>query len=154
MKYTTIILFTIITFAISSCSIAKNDKSSIKQGVSGKVLWKQGNSMPSPGAIKPNNGSPIERTIQIYEVAKFSDAEGESPLFKNLRTKLVATVKSTADGYFQCKLPVGTYSIFTVEEGNQLFASLSNGQGEVASFEVRENEVTNYDIVVNYKAFY
>jgi len=154
MKYTIIFLFAMITFSISSCTSLKGGKPTIKQGVFGRVLWKEGNAMPSLGGPKISDGKPVPRVVQIYEVAKASDADGQSPLFRSIKTKLIATVRTNAEGYFQYELALGSYSIFTVEEDGQLFSSLGNMNGEIGSFEVKANEVTHYNIVVNYKAFY
>ena len=115
MKYTILFLFAINTFLWSSCAVIKDDKPTISQGVFGRVLFLQGNQMPSPDK-KNTGGNPVIRKILIYELTKLNEMEGQSPLFKKVKSKLVATVTSNSEGYFQCKLPTGKYSIFTEEE--------------------------------------
>lgn len=154
MKYTRIFLFTLLSLSLGFCTTIKDGKSTIKQGVFGRVLWLQGNLMPSPDRPPAKNETPAVRTVYIHELTKLSDAEGEAPLFSKINSSLVAKVKTNQDGYFQCKLKPGKYSIFTQEEDGKFFASLFEGDGSIASFEVKEGEVTTYHISVNYKAAY
>lgn len=152
MKYTRIFLFTMLCCSLGFCTTIKNGKSTIKEGVFGRVLWLQGNFMPSPDKPQQKNGTPAQRTVYIYQLTKLSDAEGEAPLFSKINKTLVAKVKTNQDGYFQCKLLPGKYSIFTLEEDGKFFANIFEGDGSIASFEVKEGKVTTYDIKVNYKA--
>lgn len=119
--------------------------------------------MPGPGKNNDNptntsankeGGKRIERTVYIYAVTTGAQAEGEGPLYKAVHQPLIAKVKTDARGFYQCKLPPGTYSVFTGEENGQFFASLSNGKGELNPVEVIAGKVTVCDIVVNYKAVY
>lgn len=154
MKYTTISLLVIISFMLNSCGSVKNGTYSIKQGVFGKVVWLQGNMMPSPDLPVRGNGNPIQRTIKIYEHTSFSQVNGEAPLFVNLKTKLIKTIKSDKNGYYQATLLPGKYSIFTLEEEGKLFANSFDGEGLISCFEVKPNEVVTFDIKINYKANY
>ena len=95
-----------------------------------------------------------QRTVYIYAVTTSAQAEGEGPLYKAIHQPLIAKVKTDAKGLFQCKLPPGTYSVFTGEENGQFFASLSNGKGELNPVVVVAGKVTVCDIVVNHKAVY
>jgi hypothetical protein len=157
MKYTILFLFVINTFWLSSCSIIKDGKPTISQGVFGRVLFLQGNQMPSPDK-KTNGGKPVLRKIHIYQLTTLKETVGESPLFTAVKTKLVATITTNKEGYFQCKLPIGKYSIFTEEEADPLkklfFANLFEGNGEITPFEIEVAKVTNINININYKAFY
>ena len=154
MKYTRIFLLAIFSCSLSFCSSIKDGKSSIKQGVFGRVLWMQGNFMPSPDRPQHNGGKPALRTIYIYAQTKLSATEGESPLFSKINNDLVAQLKTNKTGYFQCKLPPGKYSIFTLEEDGKFFANLFDGEGNITPFEVKEGSVTTHNISVNYKAAY
>ena len=117
--------------------------------------------MPGPGKNNGNSisnntddGKRIQRTVYIYAVTTGAQAEGEGPLYKAIHQPLIAKVKTDAKGFFQCKLPPGTYSVFTGEENGQFFASLSNGKGELNPVEVVAGKVTVCDIVVNHKAVF
>ncbi len=154
MKYTRLFLFALLSILLSFCTTVRGGKSTIKQGVFGRVLWLEGNFMPSPDKPQSKGGVPVLRSIYIYEITKLSDVTGEAPLFSKINTALVAKVKSNNDGYFQCKLKLGRYSIFTLEEDGKFFANLFEGDGAIASFEVKEGEVVTYDIRINHKAAY
>jgi hypothetical protein len=152
MKYTTIFLFTIFSCSLSFCSSIKDGKSAIKQGVFGRVFWIGGNQMPSPDRPAHKSSTPAIRTIYIYSMTRLDQTEGQAPLFSKINTTLIAKVKTDKNGFYQCKLKPGHYSIFTLEDDGLFFANLFNGDGQIAAFEVKASEVTTYDISVNYKA--
>ncbi len=152
MKYTRIFLFVMLSSSLSFCTGIKDSKSSIKQGVFGRVLWMQGNFMPSPDKPQRKENTPALRTVYIYKVTKLSETEGESPLFSKINKDLVAKVKTNKEGYFQCKLAPGNYSIFTLEDDGRFFANLFDGVGNITPFEIKVGEVMRYDININYKA--
>ena len=151
MKYL-ILFFGLVLSTLFSCSSMKDGQPTIKQGVYGKVIWQEGNMMPSPDAPVKNAGKPIERTLRIYELTTLKQVSGDMPLFKSNSAVLVAETKSDTAGNFQCKLKAGMYSIFTVEPENELFANLFNDKGEIAVFEVKDGTLTKVDININYKA--
>ena len=151
MKYLS--LFLVITFAISaSCTAMKDGKPTIKQGIYGKVIWQEGNMMPSPDAPSGKTGKPVSRKLRIYELTKMSEVTGNSPLFTTNSAKLIAETTANEEGNFQCKLNPGSYSIFTVEPDGFLFGNLFNGKGEIMAFEVKEEQLTQLNIYINYKA--
>lgn len=138
----------------TSCSGIKTGVPTVKQGVFGQVSWTEGNQMPSVGTTAKGNNGPAARTLQIYELTNSTQVEGQSPLYTSVKAKLVATIKSNESGYFQHQLAPGKYSIFTVEDGGKLFASLGDGDGNINSFEVKANELSKFDININYRAAY
>jgi len=152
MKYTRLFLFAMLCCSFTFCSSVKDGQATIKQGVFGRIRWQQGNFMPSPDRPHQSAGVPAAREIYIYQVTKFSETTGESPLFSKIHTKLVAKVKTNKEGYFQCKLAPGRYSIFTLEEDGRFFASISEGDGSIMPFYVKANEVATVNININYKA--
>ncbi len=154
IKYSRLFLFVLLCFTLNSCSAVKNGEPSIKQGVFGKVLWLEGNFMPSLGKPNQKTITPAVRTVYIYRLTKLSETEGELPLFSKINNVLVAKVKTNKEGFFQRKLPPGKYSIFTLEDNGKFFASLSDGDGNIAPFEVKPGEVARYDVNINYKAAY
>lgn len=154
MTYVKKIAFLCLLASFMSCSVQKEGTSKIKQGAYGYVTWLEGNMMPSPDAPKSNGKKGVEREIQIYEVVTFKDVEGEAPLFTKVKAKLVKTVKSNAKGFYECELPVGRYSIFTVEEDTKLFANNSDGDGKINSIEIEQGKAVQLDMQINYKAAY
>lgn len=147
-------LFAMLSFVLISCAVISDGKPSIKQGVFGQVVWLQGNLMPSPNVPNLNSNKTVVRDVYIYELTNLKQTEGETPLFTKVNTHLIAKAKTDTNGYFQCKLKPGKYSIFTVEEEGRLFANLFEGDGSIMPFEVKANEVITVNIRINYKAFY
>ncbi len=141
-------------FLLMSCTLQNNARPSIKQGVYGYVYWVQGNMMPSPDEPKANGGRAVEKQINIYKVATFKDVEGQAPLFTKINAQLVKAIKSNSKGFYQCELPPGKYSIFTIEEKNSFFANSFNGEGEINTVEIVAGQKVKLDINVNYKAAY
>lgn len=137
-----------------SCVLQTNERPKIKQGVYGNVTWLEGNMMPSPDLPKVSNGQPIERTINIYAIANFKDVTGQAPLYRSINKKLVKTVKTNKNGYYECELPPGFYSVFSKESENSFFANSFNGKGEISSVEVKTGVAAKLDIVINYRAAY
>lgn len=140
----------LLILVFMSCKSGQAQK--IEQGITGKVLWFEGNMMPGPNT-KVNEGKPVEREIHIYEVVAMDAAHREGDLYKEIPSKLVTTVKSDENGDFSVSLPVGRYSLFTKEEEG-LFANSFDGEGNINPVTVKKGEVTEVKIDINYKAFY
>lgn len=151
MKFHSIILYAAILIVTSSCVMKKNS-GTITQGISGQITLAEGNMMPGPG--KKANPRGIQRKVYIYAVATAADADGQGPLYKSIRTALIATVKSDTAGFYKCSLKPGKYSVFTEEEGQQYFSGLSNEKAELSPVEVQPGQLSLYNILVNYKAVY
>jgi len=163
MKFYLAIFCSVITLLNFSCvSRTPGQQGSVTEGIKGSVSVQEGNMMPGPGRndntgkdmSNRDGGKRIQRTVYIYAVTTGAQAEGDGPLYKVIRQPLIAKVKTDAKGLFQCKLPPGTYSVFTGEENGQFFAGLSNGKGELNPVEVVKGKVTVCDIVVNYNAVF
>lgn len=140
------------TVFFMSCTMQKEAKSQIKQGVYGYVTWLEGNVMPSPEMQGEPKGRPIERQINIYSVTGFDEVGGQPPLFNKVNTKLIKNIKSTSNGYYECELPPGVYSVFVVEPEGVLFANDFNVKGQISVVEVKPNKTVKLDIRVDYKA--
>lgn len=137
-----------ITLAACNKEMAKG----LTQGVTGTVLWFEGNLMPSIGATQPK-GKAIERAIVFCKPLKYKDLTQNDRLYTGLDEFIVETAKSDAEGKFSIKLPVGKYSVFTKEEGGY-YANSFDGQGFIQVIEVMENKITTLDLKVDYKAVY
>lgn len=95
-------------------------KISVKQGVAGTLIMKEGNCMPWVGPYEGDNpcrAYPVLRTLRIYEPTSPEDVEGHGPSFEEVHTKLVAEANSDEDGFFQVELDTGRYSLFIIEKG-------------------------------------
>lgn len=124
----------------------------IKQGISGKVYLKTGNAMPSPGR-KMVEGTPVVRTVLIYELTRRTDAIANGTLFSHLKTKLIAKTQSDTTGHYAIALPTGKYSVFVAVDGG-LFANLFDDKGNINMVEVKKDSISKRDIVINNLAVY
>jgi hypothetical protein len=123
-----------------------------KQGISGTVFWVSGNQMPGPNKISAHP-KPIEREIYIYEPVKLSQTKQANGFYSEVNAKLIAKIKSKADGSFQATLPPGKYSLF-VKEPDGFFANLLDGEGYINIVEVEKKVFTKTVVNVNYQAAY
>ena len=145
----------VIILIIIGCSSTKRFKNGmIKQGISGFIYEVKGNQMPMKGEelAKPK-GIVIE--IFVYEATNVSQVErvGTSTFYNEITTKLITSVTSDSTGKFSVALPVGNYSIF-IKIGKQFFANRLNEQNDINLYSVKEDEITQATINVNYAAFY
>lgn len=142
MKYTLVILFLLTSLAAAGQ----------KQGLQGQVFWVSGNQMPGPDAVlSPNQGA--VREVLIYELTNLSDATQVGPFFRDIKTRLVATITSKSDGTFKIKLPVGSYSVFTREKSGY-YANLFDGKGYINPVTIKEGQYAWKTITIDYDAAY
>ncbi len=150
-------LFSVLVFGFllftSGCAAQKKKGS---QGITGSVLWRSGNLMPSPDA-KANNakGTPIVREILIYELTANTKAEPaeEAGFYQKINSKLIKKVTSDASGRFTVSLPEGYYSIF-VKEDKGLYANLFDDTMNIHPVHVQKGKWEKMDIIVDYAAVY
>jgi hypothetical protein len=123
-----------------------------KQGLHGQVFWVSGNQMPGPESmLSPNQGT--SREILIYEITGIKDVTQVGPFFRDVKTKLIASVQSKADGTFKVKLLPGAYSIFTKEK-NGLYANLFDERNNINPVTVKPGEYAWKTITIDYDAAY
>lgn len=154
MTYIKKISILCLMVSFMSCLLQKEGEPKVKQGVYGKVTWLQGNLMPSPDEPRSTEGKLIERQLNIYEVVTFNEVQGQAPLFASINAKLIKTVKSNSQGFYECELPSGTYSIFTVESDGKFFANNFDGKGQINPIEIKQGSSIALNIQINYKAVY
>lgn len=142
MKYIFLLLLTLASMA----SVAQ------KQGLKGQVFWVSGNQMPGPEVVlSPNQGA--VREIVIYELTSFKDATQVGPFFRDIKTKMVASIISKPDGTFKIKLMPGSYSVFTKEK-NGLYANLFDDKNNINPVTIRDGEYAWKTITIDYDAAY
>ena len=121
--------------------------------VQGSVLFLEGNFQP----VQPTGTStPVRREMRIYALAsESSDVDRATSIgfYRRVRTRLVASVISDADGHFEAALPPGTYSLFSVE-GSLLYASTLDVYGHIDPIEVRQGELTSVTFRIIYRAVF
>jgi hypothetical protein len=142
---------------IAACSVAmKNNQS---QGITGKIVWLEGNLMPAIGdttMAQRMAGRPVQRTIYIYEPTVGDETEKTQDagmFYSKIHTKLVKKVNTDGKGTFRIVLPPGKYSVFVLEEKG-FFANIFDGEGYINPVIVEAGKFTEMVIKVNYMAFY
>ena len=95
----------------------------------------------------------VDRTLRIHELTHINQARLGDYLFGDIETPLVAEVETDDEGRFSVELPIGKYSIFTVEESGY-FANVFDLDSYINPVEVKEGEWTQADILVTYEAAY
>jgi hypothetical protein len=133
-------------------------KSISQQGIKGKIVWFEGNLMPTIDSKTSNNktlGIPIQRTIWIYNAVTRSDTNTghSSSFYSEVHGKLIKKIKTDKKGFFKANLEPGKYSIFVQEEAG-LFANVFDGEGFINPITVEAGKFTDVVIKVNYKAAY
>ncbi|AEI46843.1 hypothetical protein [Runella slithyformis] len=126
------------------------------QGITGTVLWRSGNFMPSPDAKASNaKGTPIVREILIYELTALSKAEPaeQAGFYQKINTKLIKKVTSNSSGRFTVSLPKGYYSLF-VKEDKGLYANLFDDTMNIHPVHIQQGQWKKTDIIVDYAAVY
>ncbi|MFZ1808587.1 MAG: carboxypeptidase regulatory-like domain-containing protein [Cyclobacteriaceae bacterium] len=138
----------LLIILLSACSSTQP-----RQGIKGQVLWVSGNQMPGPGSKKSSNHG-VQRELHIYELTTIKEATMSSDgFFSGIKTKLVSTVTTKADGTFKLRLPVGEYSIF-VKEDKGLFASRFDKNNAINPIIIKQKEFAWLPITVDYQAAY
>ena len=123
-----------------------------KQGLRGQVFWVSGNQMPGPESIlSPNQGA--VREVLIYELTSIKDVTQVGPFFRDIKTKVVATIQSKPDGTFKIKLLPGNYSVFTREK-NGLYANLFDEKNNINPVYVKSGQYAWKTITIDYEVAY
>lgn len=129
----------------------------LRQGIQGKVLWLEGNLMPTivedSQKIEADQGTPVERTVCIYQLTHQNQATLTEGFYTDINSKLIKKVATGEDGQFQVYLEPGRYSVF-VEEPQGLYANLFDGQGYIQPVTVIKDSVSQITLKVDYKAVY
>ncbi|MEM9982610.1 MAG: carboxypeptidase-like regulatory domain-containing protein, partial [Bacteroidota bacterium] len=129
----------------------------IEQGVAGKVIWVEGNRMPSESI----DGKPVReeevgitREIHVYPLAKMMQVQVvEDVFYTNFPTKPIATTLSDEQGCFEVALDAGSYTL-VVKEKKGFYGNLFDGEGHIYPITVKPNGVTTVRFKVDYMATY
>lgn len=143
----------ILGMLILAFTACKEMDKGIEQGVKGTVIWYEGNLMPSINSSGSKSGKPIEREVVFCKPVKMNDLTKSGSFFTGLDSYITHKTTSDSKGMFAIKLPAGKYSVFTKEDDGY-YANSFDGQGFIQVIEVKQNEVTNLPLKVDYKAVY
>lgn len=155
MKYSARILCCILLLVMLTAG-CKSPKEKT-QGIHGKVYWVEGNRMPqaSEGNLNPSmdTGQGVKRTLKIHPLTHLDQLSLGDYLIGTIATPEIKRIDTAEDGSYRVELPIGTYSIFTVEDEGY-FANTFDHNNHVNPVKVTSSEWTQFDIVINYKAVY
>jgi len=145
---------TSITCDIQKAYTENAKKVTIPAGVWGTVASMEGNCMP---IIDPSLSScktcPVKRTVKIFEytlAANATPAVNSPVFFESFSTRLITSVETDDNGFFQINIPNGHYTIAIVENG-KLYANGTDGQGGLSPFQVL-NGTEKVNVTMTYKA--
>ncbi len=142
-------MVTMMTFNQSGCTINRP----VSQGISGKVLWFEGDLMPGINK-EPVEGIPVKREIYVFQPTRSSQTEVHNEAFyQGIQTDLVKKFWTDKKGNFLVFLPPGRYSVFTKEPGG-FYANRLNEEGFINLVNITAEEVTDIVIRVDYEAAY
>ena len=159
LKFRALFLIFLITIACSSKKLFNTTKMIIGQGISGKVIWLEGNLMPKveeesdTTTSSLTQGKPVERYVAIYKLTHRDETVVEDGFYKEVKTRLVKKISSDQEGNFATQLDTGRYSLF-VEEPQGLFANRFDGDGYINPVEVKKDKVTEVTLKIDYAAAY
>jgi hypothetical protein len=128
------------------------------QGIRGQVFWVEGNRMPQANvsgepATHPPKKKPVQRTVRIHKLTHINEASLGDYLFGDIETTLVAEIQTDESGFFEVRLPPGSYSLFTVEEKGY-FANVFDLDSYVHPVTVKRNAWETTQITIDYMASY
>lgn len=154
MKMTIVLLACFLTATCTNPPTQKLPKQ-IKQGISGQVIWLEGNLMPSIDQPDANTrqGKPVVREIHVYKLVNVKETESQDGFFIKVKGTPVKKSYSDASGNFSIPLPIGEYSVFVKEEQG-LYANLFDGKYNVNPVVVNRNKITEIKLKIDYKAVY
>jgi len=121
------------------------------QGVWGNVWFWEGNFMP----IDPTGTiTPVQRKVYAYELTKDTQVEptDSGPFFRVIHTRCIDSTRSNSTGFFQMALAPGRYSFF-VREGSELFADITDTDGNLLPATVGPDSVTKVQIDIDYLSY-
>jgi hypothetical protein len=123
------------------------------QGICGSIVWKSGNSMPSPDyeAPKPKG---VQRELFVYELTNSEQTILQNGFYKTVVTNFVKSIKSDAEGKFCLELSEGKYSLFVKEGERGLYANQFDGDGNIFPVKVSKDKVSIIVFTIDYRANY
>ncbi|HYH56612.1 MAG TPA: hypothetical protein VD772_08380 [Anseongella sp.] len=129
-------------------------KTTIEQGLSGTLLFSEGQCGPALDTNAHCSIYPVSRKIRLYEFTVMDQTEpGEGTFFTEVDTKLIGTTQSDETGFYQIALQPGRYSMF-IEENGLLYANGVGNDGGILVSVVDSGWVTMTHPEITYKADY
>lgn len=124
-----------------------------KQGVKGKVIYKEGTFDAKGNLLTNGTVIGVARKIYFYELTGLREVELSDGTFVGaIHTDVLDSVKSDKNGNFAGTLQPGLYSIF-IEENDRLYSHISD-EGLFMPVKVYKDSVTEVSVYIDYKANY
>lgn len=158
-KHSTLIFLGLILFV--SCRESQSpfntgresDPPQPKQGVKGKVIYKEGTFDAQGNLLTNGTVMGVARKIYFYELTGLREVELDGGNFvSTIHTNVLDSIKSDKNGNFAGTLQPGLYSIF-VEENNRLYSQI-NDEGLFIPVKVYKDSVTEVNVYIDYNANY
>jgi hypothetical protein len=127
---------------------------SISEGIAGSVIFKQGE-FDASGKLRSEEGVVygVERKIYIYAQTNMRAADlAEEDFVNNVYERLIDSIQSSPEGYFEKKIKPGKYSLFILEN-NRLYSKM-NEEGFYFPVTVNQDSVSTVKLEIDYKAVY
>lgn len=125
----------------------------INEGVAGTVTEKSGNCMPPVGPECKEY--PVIRLVHIYDLTSGSQVQkdGKQQIIR-VNTRKIATISTDHEGFFQYRLPPGSYSLFVEDNGILWpFSTEASNPEQYGRADVRSGRVVVANTMIN-KAIY
>lgn len=124
-----------------------------KQGVKGKVIYKEGTFDLKGNLLTNGTVVGVPRKIYFYELTGLQEVELNYGTFiGSIHTEVLDSIKSDKNGNFAGTLKPGMYSIF-IDENNRLYSHLSD-EGLFIPVTVYKDSVTEVNVYIDYNANY
>lgn len=128
------------------------------QGIHGHIYWVEGNLMPQASEegtalTEQQLRQGIQRTVKVHSRTHIDQLSIGDYLIGSIQTPEIATFESDPDGSYRIELPIGKYSLFTLEKEGY-FANIFDSENYINPVEVKAGEWSKFDIIINYKAVY
>ncbi|MFA6888482.1 MAG: hypothetical protein WC254_03220 [Candidatus Woesearchaeota archaeon] len=145
-----------ITGLIASYVYFNNQKTEIIElqvntgTLSGKVTLISGDCMPKDCDELPCESNCLTEGIsRIVYIKEITNSDNNLPDFNDIKKSiLIKTIMSNSDGSYTVILPIGKYSIFVEDNGNEYCNSFDE-QGYCV-VEIKKDQITEYNPEINY----
>lgn len=165
LRKSNLLLLLLLSAILFSCREPKNlkgsnqlknipDKDSSAQGISGKILFKEGKFLLN-GEISENGSIyAVQRPVFICELTNTKEVEmWDGDFVKSIYTEVMDTLYSDENGSFFARLAPGKYSIF-IQENERLYSKLDQNEEYYFPVAVSPDSVTKVVFEIDYMAKY
>jgi hypothetical protein len=124
-----------------------------KQGVNGKVIYKEGNFDSNDNLISNGKIVGVSRKIYFYELSGLREVEtNDGSFITMIHSTVIDSTKSDKNGNFLVALKPGKYSLF-IQENERIYSQIGD-EGLYYPVTVFKDSVTNITLYIDYKAHY